>query len=181
VRGERAGAEAALVAAAVDLRLYPHARLAAHVERADALRPVHLVRGDRQQVGLELLHVDLYPAAALHRVAVEDDAVLLADLGDFPDRLDDADLVVGGHDGDQDRLVADRAAQVVEADPAVFLDRQIRHAIAVFLEALARVDHRLVLGDARDDVVALLAIHLGDALDRKVVAFRRARCKYDFF
>ena len=67
------------------------------------------------------------------------------------------------------------AAQLVEADAAVLLHRQIRDAVAVLLEALARVDHRLVLGDARDDVVALLAIHLGHALDREVVRTRWRR------
>ena len=54
VRGEGARAEAALVAAAVDLRLDAHAGLAAHVERADALRAVDLVRRDGEQVDLEL-------------------------------------------------------------------------------------------------------------------------------
>ena len=75
----------------------------------------------------------------------------------------------------EDRLVGDRRAQLVEADAAVLLHRQIRDAVAVLLEALARVDHRLVLGDARDDVVALLAVHLGDALDRQVVRTRSRR------
>ena len=42
---QRARTHAALVAAAVDLRRELHARIpAAHVQRADALRPVHLVR-----------------------------------------------------------------------------------------------------------------------------------------
>ena len=40
--------------------------------------------------------------------------------------------------------------------------------------------HRLVLGDARDDVIALLAVHLGDALDREVVRFGRAAREDDF-
>src|SRR5262249_19134213 len=43
---ERARAHAALVAAAVDDRVDADARLATHPERADALEPVDLVRGD---------------------------------------------------------------------------------------------------------------------------------------
>ena len=39
------------------------------------------------------------------------------------------------------------ALQLVEADAAVLLHRQIGDAVAVLLEALARVDDRLVLGD----------------------------------
>src|SRR5207247_9255486 len=50
----------------------------------------------------------------------------------------------------------------------------LRDAVAVLLEPLARIDDRLVLGDRRDDVVALLAVHLGDALDRQIVRLGRA-------
>ena len=75
-------------------------------------------------------------------------ALLLRDRADLGDRLDDADLVVGGHDRDEDRLVGDRGAQLVEADPAVLLHRQVGDAVAVLLEPLAGVDDRLVLGDA---------------------------------
>src|SRR6266511_4932451 len=75
VRRQRARAETALVATAVDLRLDAHARLAADVERADALGAVDLVRRDGEQVSLELLQVDLDPARALHGVAMEDDAL----------------------------------------------------------------------------------------------------------
>ena len=57
---------------------------------------------------------------------------------------------------------------------AVLLHRQVGDAVAVLLEPLAGVEDRLVLGDARDDVVALLAVHLGDALDREVVRLGRA-------
>ena len=167
---ERARAHAALVAAAADLLGEQHARVAApHVERADALRAVHLVRAHRHQVDLRLVDVERHLADRLHRVGVEEDALLLRDRADLRDRLQHADLVVGGHDRDEDRLVGDRRAQLVEADAAVLLHRQVGDARALLLELLARVDHRLVLGDARDDVVALLAVHLGDALDREVV------------
>ena len=48
---ERAGSQPPLVTAAVDQRLELQLHVAAaHVERADALRPVHLVRGHRRQI-----------------------------------------------------------------------------------------------------------------------------------
>ncbi len=72
------------------------------------------------------------------------------------------------------------AFELVEADAAVLLHRQVGDAIAVLFEVLAGVEHGLVLGDAGDDVVALLAIHLGDALDREVVGFGRAAREDDF-
>ena len=105
----------------------------------------------------------------------------MAQRADLADRLQHADLVVGGHDGDQDRLVIHGALQIVEIDAAVLLHRQIGHAEAVLLQPLAGVEHGLVLGRLGDDVVALLAIHLGDALDGKVVALGGAGGEDDFF
>ena len=55
-------------------------------------------------------------------------------------------------------------------DEAVCLHRQIGDAVAVLLKALAGIEHRLVLGDLGDDVVAALAVHLRNALDGEVVA-----------
>ena len=56
---ERSLTQAAFVAAAVQQRLQAHARFAAtDIERADALRPIDLVRGQRQQIDAERLHVD---------------------------------------------------------------------------------------------------------------------------
>ena len=90
------------------------------------------------------------------------------------ERLNRADLVVGEHDRDEDRLVSDRALDVRRVDATVATDRQVRHAEAVLLEALARVENRLVLRDGGDDVVALVLVELGDALEREVVRLRRA-------
>ena len=67
-------------------------------------------------------------------------------------------------------LSVDGALEVFEVDEAVGLDGQVGDAVAVLLQALAGVEDRLVLGDLGDDVVAALAVHLGDALDGEVVA-----------
>ncbi len=101
---------------------------------------------------------------------MEDDALLVAELADFADGLQHADFVVGGHDGDEDGLVVHGALQVFKIDEAVCLDGQVGDAEAIFLKALAGVEDGLVLGDLGDDVIAALAVHLGDALDGEVVA-----------
>jgi hypothetical protein len=107
---ERAGAHAALVAAAVNLLGKLHARVAAaNIQRAHALRPVDLVAGEREQVDVVGLHVDGNLADGLHGVGVEDDALLVAELADLGDGLDDADLVVRVHDADEDRLASSMA------------------------------------------------------------------------
>ena len=49
-RRQRAGAQAPLLPAAGEQRRQAHPRPAAHEQRADALRPVELVAGERQQV-----------------------------------------------------------------------------------------------------------------------------------
>jgi hypothetical protein len=104
------------------------------------------VRGDRQEIGLELRHVDLDPARALHRVDVEHDALLAAELADLPDRLDHADLVVHHHDRDQDGVGPDRRFQLFQADDSVGLDFEVGRLEALALELAHRVEHRLVLG-----------------------------------
>ena len=132
--------------------------------------PYILCAGDRHEVDVLLDHVDGDFADGLGRVGVEDYAALVTELADFGDGLDDADFVVGEHDRDQDGLVVHGALEVFEIDEAVFLHRHVSDAVAVFLQALAGVEHGFVLGDRGDDVVALLAVHFGDALDGEVVA-----------
>ena len=74
---------------------------------------------------------------------------------------------------DEDGLVGafgdDGALELVEVDEAVGLHGQIGDVVALLLELLAGVEDGLVLGDLGDDVVAALAVHLGDALDGEVV------------
>ena len=119
-RRQRAGTHPALLAAAADQRLQPHPRAAAHVERADALRPVDLVAGDAHQVDPHRLDVERDLADRLRRVGVEERLVLAAQPADLGERLDDADLVVHRHDGHQGRrIVGDRRAQLLEVDQAV--------------------------------------------------------------
>src|SRR5208283_876229 len=115
----------------------------------------------------------------LYGVGVEEHALLVTDLSDFADGLQHANLIVGGHNGDENGLVVDGALQVFEVDEAVCLYGQIGDAIAVLLEALAGVKYRLVFRNLGDDVVAALAVHLGDTLDGEVVALGGAGGKDD--
>jgi hypothetical protein len=106
---------------------------------------------------------------------MEEDAFFLRNLADLLQRVHRADLVVRVHDRDQNRLVGDRLAQVVEIDAAVLVDRQIGHlGLARTLQRLARVQNCLVLGDGCDDVVALVPVELDDALERQIVRLRGA-------
>ena len=76
------------------------------VQGADSLRAVDLVGGEGHQVDLQRLHVHRDLAHRLGGVAVEENPLLLADPPDLGERVEGADLVVGRHDGDQDRPLA---------------------------------------------------------------------------
>src|SRR5580658_9429707 len=179
---QRAGTHTALVAAAVDNGGKLHARIApANIQRADALRAINLVAADGQQVDVVFLHVHRNLAYSLHAVHGEENAVFLGDFADFGDRIDHTNLVVGVHDGDQDGGRPDGGFQLIQVDAPIFLHRQVGDFKALFFEALARVQHSLVLDGLRDDVIALFAEHLRDALDHQVVGLGRTAGENDLF
>src|SRR5262249_39797158 len=149
--------------AAIDDGRNLHARiLAPDVQSAYTLGPVNLVRSDRHQVDVVFINVNGDFADGLNTVGVEKHSALATDLADLAPGLQDADFIIGGHDGDENGLVIDGALQVVEVDESVLLHRQIGHAIAVLLKPLTGIEHCLVLGDRGDDVVALFTVHFGD-------------------
>jgi hypothetical protein len=130
------------------------------------------VGGRRQQVDPHRLDVHRDLAHRLGGVGVEDDAALLGQRADGRDVLDGPDLVVGEHDRDQDGLVGHRSADLVHVDEAVRLHGHVRHLEARALQALADVDARPLLDHGGDDVRALLAVHLGHALEGQVDRLR---------
>ncbi len=112
---------------------------------------------------------------------MEEDALFLGDLSDFSDGLNDTDFIVRVHDRNQDRLRRNRATEIIEVDAPVLFDRQISDLVAVLLQALTGIERRFVLGDLRDDVIALLAVHLGDAFDCEIRGFGGAAGENNFF
>jgi hypothetical protein len=163
------------VASAVDLLGDLDAGVAAaNVEGADSLGTVDLVAGDGHEVDVVGDDVDGDLADGLNGVAMEEDTLLMAELADGLDGLDDADFVVGVHDGDEDGLVGafgdDGALEVFHVNEAVGLDGEVGDAEAGLLETLTGVEGGLVLGDLGDDVVAALLVHLGNTLDGEVGA-----------
>mmetsp|Transcript_36943 Transcript_36943/g.119160 ORF Transcript_36943/g.119160 Transcript_36943/m.119160 type:complete len:513 (-) Transcript_36943:27-1565(-) len=169
-RRQCTAAHAALLAPAVDDRAQADAGLAPDVEGADALGAVHLVGRDGQQGDVHLGHVDRDLADALGAVGVEEDTFVLADLANLIDRLQDTDLVVHVHDGDQRGVWADRLLQLLQVDDAVGAHGQVCHIPSVLhLQAAAGGEHALVLRLRGDDVLLLAAVEGGHALDSHVV------------
>ena len=94
--------------AAVYLCFDADARLAAHVQRADAFRAIDFVAGERHQVDFQLAQIDRQFAHALGGVNVVDDTARAAHFADRFDILHHADFVIDVHDGDQDGVIAQR-------------------------------------------------------------------------
>jgi hypothetical protein len=89
--------------------------------------------------------------------------------------LDDARLVVHGHDGDEEGRGLQRLAQHVEVEEAVRAHRQDDGLEALGAQVAHGFEHAFVLGRERDDAArALLAGEAGGALDGDVVGFRGA-------
>src|SRR6185369_9429680 len=107
-----AGAHAALLPAAMDQRLKPHARLAPDIERADALWPIDLVAGDRHHVDVHRIDIERDLADSLGRIGVEIDLGRAADLADLRQRLDHADLVIYRHHRDNAGVRPDRGLEL---------------------------------------------------------------------
>ena len=111
-----------------------------------------------------LVHIEGHLADCLHRIGVEDDLSFHCDRANLRNRLQDPDLVVGRHDGDENRLIRDGSTKLLQVETSVRTDRQVCDARALALEIPASVDDRAVLGQARDDVISFGPICLCDAL-----------------
>ena len=123
------------------------------IQRADALGPVELVRGEGEQVDLLRLHVDEQMPRSLHRVGVEEHALLPANRADLRNGLDGADLVVGVHDGHQAGILADGLCHLLRGDQAAAVHIQQCHVIALLFQLLQGVQHSVVLKGGGDDVL----------------------------
>ena len=165
---------------AVDQRLEGQTRAAApDVQRADALRAAHLVRRERQQVDAQRVHVDRRASRRLRGVGVQQDAARPRQLRDARQRLQDADLVVGGHDRHQPGVGPQRALDVGRVAQAVRPRRHARHLDALAFEAAARIEHRVVLGGHRHDVQRPARVRRRHAPQREVVGFGGAAREAD--
>src|SRR6185312_13694143 len=127
-----------------------HLRPPADPQARDALGAVDLVAGERQQVDVGEVEIDL--AERLHGVDVERHAGGVRDGADGRDGLDGADLAVGVHDRDADRVGPDRALHVVGIHHAGAVDADIGHREALALQPLAGPEHRVVLDLGGDEV-----------------------------
>ena len=152
----------------------------AEEQRADALRALELVGGDRHEVSPERANVKLHIRSGLHGIDVEQHATVAADLfGDLGDRLDRAHLVVGEHDRDQDRAVGDRRVQLVRVNPPVAIHRQLDDLEPELLEIAQRMPDGVVLDRRGHDPMTTALARPCRALEGEVVRLGPAGCEDD--
>ena len=124
----------ALLSAAVDQWLEAHA--APHIECSDALRGVHLVAGDGQQIGGHPLDVHGDLAHRLGCVGVKENFVFPSDSADGLDGLDRSHLIVRVHDGNEDGVRPNGPTDVVWIDHPRPIHRYVRGLCTQILEEL---------------------------------------------
>ena len=99
-------------------------------------------------------------ADGLSCIGMENHAMIVRDLSNLFDGSNRTDLVVGGHDRDQNSLVRDGIFNLSRIDKAVLIDRQECHRLTSFLKMFAGIENRFVLGNAGDNVIAFRCVPL---------------------
>src|SRR6185369_132956 len=148
-RRKRSGAEALFLPAPVDKRCWLPAL--AHPQGANALRAVDLVCRYGDEVGPSW---QLKAPERLHGVAQHERADLVGLCSNFRDGLDNADLVVHLHDGDECYPVIEFTFQQRPVEKAVGLHREHGQVGSLPRKPFAGVEHRRMLRRDRDDPIA---------------------------
>ena len=189
-KGQRLGARAqpALLSAAERRGEQPGA--APHVQRADALRTAHLVRAERQQVGVQLVHVEGQLPERLHRVGVHERPARFSRAADgaaTPDDVFDREAVpqfaLHAHHRGQHYVgnlvqYAIKSGKIELAVASV----QVKHRPAVALEAAHRFRDRRVFERGRDHrprTAMIASVRRARSRDGEVVRLRAARGEID--
>ncbi len=108
---------------------------------------------------------------------MEEDVILRGDFADFFQRLNDAELIVGVHDGDQGGLRTNGIADGFGIDEAVFVDGEISHfdgAAGIFFQELTGIENGFVFDLSGDDVFGGARSVANDAEDGVIVGFGAA-------
>lgn len=177
---EGPGAHVPLLAAAVQDGY--GALVAAEQQRADAVRAADLVAADGHRGEAAVAEADVELTEGLDGVGVQGDGELAGHGGQFMDRHDGADLVVGPHDGGQGHVVGvarDGFPQGLGVHAAVPVDGEVLDPGALVLaEPVDGVEDGVVLDGAGEHPGpggVLVAPGPVEALDGEVVGLRAAR------
>ncbi len=152
------------------------------IEHADAGRTVQLVRGERVEVAVEILHVDLGVRHGLRPVDEHGHALRVRRADDLLHRVDGAERVRHVHDADQLRARTEQLQVFVEDELAVIVDRDdLEHGTSLLAHHLPRHDVGMVFHGRQNDLVARLQPRPREALRHEVDGLGRAAREDDLF
>ena len=155
---KRSSVDAVDHAAAAEERRHGVEQLFAAVEHADAGGAEHLVAAEGEEVGAEGEDVGRSMGHALGGVDQHQRAGRVRPAGDFGDRIDRAEHVRDGGDGDDLRAVGEQRVECVEDEQAVVGDRDVAEdGAGARGQLLPGHEVRVVLHRGEQDFVAALA------------------------
>ena len=128
-----------------------------------------------KRIDAERGNVERNMSVRLHGIGVEQNTQLMRNCSELCNRLNGANLVIRGHNGNQDSIRANRSSQAFRAHPAVGINRQIRYLKTSALKPARRFEHRMMLYRRDDEVVSLFLVRKCNALQRRIVSFAAAR------
>ena len=150
----------------------------ANVKHADALGPMKFVPGHGQQIHPGGGHVDGDFPHGLHRIGVKNNSARADFLGQLRNGVDDAGLVVGPHDTDHSRIVAQALQERILIQAPLTVHRDESHPVAIIAVLFEQVFDGRVFHPSGDDV-ALVRLGLQGGVDGRGIAFRTAAGKQD--
>lgn len=105
---------------------------------------------------------------------MEEHAALAAEAADFLDRLKHPGFIVGCHDADQDCSAGKSVFELIKIDKAVIAHREVGYTAADFFQVLAAIEHRFMLSNGGDNVIAFFAAAFRHTFQSQVIAFGSA-------
>jgi len=116
----------------------------------------------------------------LDRVRMKNNALAFHHLSDIFDRKDDARFIVGIHDADDGRIIAQRVLQFIEVKPSPSVHRKFRNPVSIFLQMTTELQHRVVF-HLGGNQMTFFRMRGKRSMDGGIIAFGAATGKNYFF
>jgi len=145
---DSSGAQAALLSAAVGASSRPPRRFIGDEQRADALRPVHLVAGEAERINVPGSDVHIKHRHRLCGVDVEEPAAASHDRRKLSNWLERAYLIVHRHDRNDSNVFVDTVFQRLWQDDAPAGRLHLNYSKAVFLRRICGLENGFMLEGA---------------------------------
>ena len=107
---------------------------------------------EADQVQSQGIRIEGNMSEGLGRIAVNRDAPLPADRGEFRQWLQHSDFIVGRHHAHHHRVSGDRIPEIVRADQAIGSRLQQRQLESLALKLMERVENGVVFRDHADEM-----------------------------